>query len=88
MANHKSAIKRIRQTERKTKVNRLARATLRTQVKKLVKAIEANDADAAKEAFSPTASVIDRAVRHGILHRNTAARMKSRLTARMKKTAA
>jgi len=88
MANHKSAIKRIRQTERKTKVNRLARATLRTQVKKLAKAIEANELDAAKELLSPTASVIDRAVRRGILHRNTAARMKSRLTARLKKAAA
>ena len=87
MANHKSAIKRIRQTERQTKVNRFARATLRTQVKKLVKAIEAGEFDSAKTLQAPTASVIDRSVRKGVLHPNKAARMKSRLAARLKKAA-
>lgn len=88
MANHKSAIKRIRQTERKTKVNRFARATLRTQVKKLTSAIESGEVDKAKELFSPTASVIDRAVKRGVIHQNKGDRMKSRLTARLKKSGA
>lgn len=80
MANHKSAIKRIRQTERRTNVNRDSRGVLRSQVKKLTTAMEAGSADDAKTLLSPTVSVIDRAVQKGIIKKGKADRMKSRLT--------
>jgi len=88
MANHKSAIKRIRQTEKRNIINRTSRAALRTQVKKFVAAMEAGEAEKAKEMFSPTVSIIDRTVRKGGLKKETANRMKSRLSARLKKSAA
>jgi small subunit ribosomal protein S20 len=87
MANHKSAIKRIRQTERTNTINRANRAQLRTQVKKLRAAVEAGEADKAKELFSPTVSIIDRTVRKGGLKKGTANRMKARLSASLKKVA-
>jgi small subunit ribosomal protein S20 len=80
MANHKSAEKRIRQTVKKNAVNRSNRSKLRTQVKKLRSTIAANDATASTELLNPTVSLIDKMVNKGILHRNTAARHKSRLT--------
>ncbi len=87
MANHKSAIKRIRQTERTNTINRANRAALRTQVKKLHAAMESGETDKAKEMFSPTVSIIDRTVRKGGLKKGTANRMKARLSARLKKAA-
>ncbi|MBI1357900.1 MAG: 30S ribosomal protein S20 [Acidobacteria bacterium] len=84
MANHKSAIKRIRQTEKRNTINRHNRSTLRTQVKKLIKAIEAGESTEAQTLFSPTVSLIDKTVRKGGLNKGTADRMKSRLSARVK----
>lgn len=86
MANHKSAIKRIRQTEKRNQINRHNRSALRTQVKKLIKAVEAGEVEAAQTLFSPTVSLIDKTVRKGALNKGTADRMKSRLSARVKKT--
>lgn len=80
MANHKSAEKRIRQTEKRTAVNRNNRSRLRTQVKKLRAALLHNDKDQSTALLNPTISVIDKAVSKGIIHKNTAARYKSRLT--------
>lgn len=80
MANHKSAEKRIRQTEKRTAVNRSNRSRLRTQVKKLRAALLHNDKAQSVELLNPTISVIDKAVNKGIIHKNTAARYKSRLT--------
>ena len=80
MANHKSAVKRIRQTEKRTIVNRSNRSRLRTQVKKLRAALLQNDKEQSLELLNPTISVIDKAVNKGIIHKNTAARYKSRLT--------
>lgn len=60
--------------------NRHHRATLRTQIKKLRKAIEARDASQAKELLPPTISIIDKSIRKGIIHANTASRYKSRLS--------
>lgn len=80
MANHKSAEKRIRQTEKRTAVNRSNRSQLRTQMKKLRAALAHNDKEQSSELLNPTISVIDKAVNKGIIHKNTAARYKSRLT--------
>lgn len=88
MANHKSAVKRIRQTEKRTIVNRANRSRVRTQIKKLRSAIAGNDANLSQELLSPTISTIDKAVNKGILHKNTAARYKSRLTKHTAETAA
>jgi small subunit ribosomal protein S20 len=80
MANHKSAKKRIRQNTKRRAINRSNRSGLRTQIKKLRAAIETGDKQASNEALLPTISVIDRMVNKNILHKNTAARYKSRLT--------
>lgn len=84
MANHVSALKRVRQTERRTSVNRLRKSRLRTQLKSLRKLITAKEADAAMAALPQTFSVVDRAAKWGIIKANTAARYKSRMTARIK----
>lgn len=80
MANHKSAEKRIRQNARRKEINRSNRSKLRTQIKKLRAAIAGNDKTVSVELLNPTVSVIDKAVNKGLIHRNTAARYKSRLT--------
>ena len=80
MANHKSAEKRIRQNEKRKLINRANRSKLRTQIKKLRTALGAHDKTASGESLAPTVSLIDKMVNKGIIHRNTAARYKSRLT--------
>lgn len=80
MANHKSAEKRIRQNARRNEINRSNRSKLRTQIKKLRAAIAGSDKTVSGELLNPTVSVIDKAVNKGLIHRNTAARYKSRLT--------
>ena len=80
MPNHKSAEKRVRQNEKRRAVNRSNRTRVRTQIKKLRSALKASDKNLSLELLNPTVSVIDKAVNKGILHRNTAARYKSRLT--------
>ena len=80
MANHKSAEKRVRQTERRNEVNRRNRSRLRTQIKSLRAAIEAGNQDEAKTLLAKTVSVIDKAIQKGVIHHNAAARYKSRLT--------
>ncbi len=79
MANTRSAIKRIRQTARQTEVNRRNRSRMRTQVKKLEQALADKDA-AAQQLLNPTLSLVDKSVQKGVLKKNTASRMKSRLT--------
>jgi small subunit ribosomal protein S20 len=80
MPNHKSAEKRDRQNVRRNAVNSAHRTALRTQVKKQRLAIASGDKKEAGELLTETISVIDQSVRKGVLHRNTAARYKSRLT--------
>lgn len=80
MANHKSAEKRVRQNEKRNAINRSNRSKLRTQIKKLRAAVAASDKSLSTELLNPTVSVIDKAVNKGIIHKNTAARYKSRLT--------
>ncbi len=85
MPNHKSAEKRVRQTEKKNLVNRNNKSRLRTQIKKLRSALASGDQTLSNELLVPTISAIDKAVNKGILHRNTAARHKSRLTGHVNK---
>ncbi len=80
MPNHKSAKKRVRQTIKKNLINRASRSTLRTAIKKLRKAFTGGNVEESNTLLSPTVSTIDKAVNKGILHKNTAARYKSRLT--------
>ncbi len=80
MANHKSAIKRVRQNLKRKEINRSNRSKLRTQIKKLRSALLATDKKQSDELLNPTVSLIDKAVNKGLIHRNTAARYKSRLT--------
>ena len=80
MANHKSAEKRNRQNVKRNAINRANRSKLRTQVKKLRAALGHSDKDASTGLLNPTVSLIDKMVNKGIIHKNTAARYKSRLT--------
>lgn len=80
MANHKSAEKRVRQNAKRKEINRNNRSKLRTSIKKLRAAVAGSDKSGSVELLTPTVSLIDKAVNKGILHRNTAARYKSRLT--------
>jgi small subunit ribosomal protein S20 len=84
MANHVSALKRVRQTEKRTAVNRSNRSSFRTSLRALREAIHKGDAKAANEQFRATVSIIDKSVQKGVLHANTASRYKSRLNARVK----
>jgi small subunit ribosomal protein S20 len=84
MANIKSAKKRIRQTERRSTVNRARLTRLKTFVKNVETAIAAGDANAAKAALKEAEPVIARAGQNNVIHRNTASRKLSRLSARIK----
>jgi len=75
----KSAIKNMRKSRRRNLVNRARRSHLRTGIKKMRRLIEKKDATAVRGAVTETISAIDKAVRKGILHRNAAARRKSRI---------
>ena len=80
MANHKSAEKRVRQNAKRKDINRNNRSKLRTSIKKLRTAVAGHDKAGSVGLLNPTISLIDKAVNKGILHKNTAARHKSRLT--------
>ena len=83
MANIKSAKKRAKQTVVRNARNVAQRSMLRTAVKKVVKALDANDAAGAETAFASAQPLLDRMAARGLIHRNKAARHKSRLTARI-----
>lgn len=84
MANIKSAIKRARQNITRRKHNASRRSMMRTYVKHVVKAIEKGDLEAAKAAFQAAQPMIDKAANKGLIHKNTAARQKSRLSSKIK----
>lgn len=84
MANTFSALKRIRQIERRTRINRARKTRLRHQIRKLRRALDAKDLKAAEALLPQTFRIIDRAAKWGIIKRNTAARYKSRLHQRLK----
>ena len=80
LANIKSAKKRILVTKTKEERNKAIRSSVKTAVKKVYTAIDANDAEAAKSALLNASSVIDKATRKGVYHKNYAARKVSRLS--------
>ena len=84
MANHQSAKKRIRQTERRTEINGTRRSRISTYVRKVEEAIESGDKAAAEAAMRGAMPELHRGVLRGIMHKNTAARKISRLTRRIK----
>ena len=84
MASHKSALKRIKQTSKREDLNRTHRTKLRHQIRKFRLALDAKDKGTAQALLAPTLALIDHSIHKGILHRNTAARYKSRLTIRFK----
>ena len=84
MAHHESAKKRIRQTERRTAVNRARAGRVRTYIKKVETAIAGGDKEQARAALRDAQPEIHRGIGHGVLHRNAAARKLSRLSARIK----
>lgn len=84
MANHKSAEKRIRRNANRAAINGARLSRLRTFVKKVELAIASGDGSAAQSALKDAQPELHRGARHGVIHRNTAARKLSRLTARVK----
>ena len=83
MANHLSALKRARQTTKRTATNRANTSSLRTQLRVLREAIEKGDKAAAEQTYRQTVSALDKAIQKGTLHENTASRYKSRLGVRV-----
>ncbi len=79
MANHVSAIKRYRQSQKRRAINGMNRQKLKTQVKKLRAAIQAGNAGEAQAMLGPTFSVIDKSVQKGVLKANAASRYKARM---------
>ena len=88
MPNHVSAEKRDRQTAKRNAINSTNRTKLRTAIKKLRAAIANKNASSAQELLPPTISAIDKAIQKGVIHRNAAARHKSRLTSHVNALAA
>ncbi len=88
MPNHVSAEKRDRQNVKSNAINTVNRTKLRGAIKKLRAAITTKDAASAQELLPTTISAIDKAIQKGVLHRNAAARHKSRLTSHVNALAA
>jgi small subunit ribosomal protein S20 len=84
MANTYSALKRMRQTERRTEVNRQSKSRLRHQIRTMRRAIQSKDSAAATALLPKTFSTIDRSAKLGVIKMNTAARYKSKLHLRVK----
>lgn len=84
MANIKSAIKRARQNIKLRQRNASARSMYRTYVKNVLKAVETGNREEASSAYTKAQPIIDKAAGKGLIHKNKAARIKSRLVARIK----
>ena len=83
MANHFSALKRARQTTKRTARNRANTSRLRTTLRDLRESLAKGDKTSTEAVFRSTVSALDKAVQKGVLHNNTASRYKSRLSARL-----
>jgi small subunit ribosomal protein S20 len=88
VANSPQAKKRARQAEKRRHHNASLRSLVRTNIKKVIAAINSGDAEQAKAAYNSAVPVIDRMADKGIIHKNKAARHKSRLNAQVKGMAA
>ncbi|MBE9540535.1 MAG: 30S ribosomal protein S20 [Proteobacteria bacterium] len=84
MANSPQAKKRARQAEKRRTLKTGQRSTVRTVIKKVIAAVDAGDAEKAQAAYNAAVPVIDRMADKGILHKNKAARHKSRLNTHVK----
>jgi small subunit ribosomal protein S20 len=84
MANHISALKRVRETERRTDFNRVAKTRLRNQIRNMRKALAAKNPGDLNVTMASTFSLLDKAARKGYIKQGTAARYKSRLHHRVK----
>ena len=84
----KSALKANRQNIKRREHSRQLRSRLRTALKAIRASLDTNDVEGAKSALSTTVSIVDKMATKGIIHRNTAGRYKSRLSARMSKATA
>lgn len=87
MAHTISALKRLRQSQKRSERNRAVKSAVRTQIKKVLDLIEAKKHDDARKEFAVAVKLLDKAVARGVLHRNNAARRKSRLAARINSVA-
>ena len=85
MPTHKSAEKRVRQTARRTAVNKNRKSQVRTAVRKVEEALAAGDKSAATAALKLAEPAIMRGASKGVIHKNTGSRKVSRLAARLKK---
>lgn len=88
MANIKSAKKRIKVTEAKTKRNRMVKSALKTSIKKFELAVENNNVEEAQTNLVGAVRALDMAATKGVIHKNMASRKKSRLSAKLKKITA
>jgi small subunit ribosomal protein S20 len=86
LPNIKSAIKRVKVTQKKNLRNRMIKSAMRTQLKKFDTAVSANQADAT--ILSATQGAVDKALAKGVIHKNAANRKKARLAKRLAKAAA
>jgi small subunit ribosomal protein S20 len=84
MANHLSALKRARQTVKRTATNRTNTSRLRTSLRELREALAKGDKATADKTYRQTVSALDKAIQKGVIHKNTAARYKSRLSVRVR----
>jgi small subunit ribosomal protein S20 len=80
MPNHKSAEKRVRQSEKRRVINRSHRTKVRTYIKKVRTALASGSAEEVQKVLPEAISVIDKSVQKGVMHANAAARYKARLT--------
>ncbi len=78
MANHKSALKRVRQTKVRTERNRTRKTTIKTLRKKTLAAVAAADVKTAGQSLSEFSSAVDKAAKKGLIHKNKAANLKSK----------
>ncbi len=83
MANHFSALKRARQTEKRTARNRANTSQLRSALRGMRESLAKGDKAVAEQNFRQTVSALDKAIQKGVLHENTASRYKSRLSKRL-----
>ena len=87
MPNHKSAEKRVRQNEKRRLINRSHKSKVRTYIKRLRAALDSNKGEDVQNLLPEAISVIDKSVQKGVMHKNAAARYKSRLTVRANQAA-
>lgn len=83
MANSRSAIKRIRTNAKRRDYNRATKSRVRTLIKKFEAAVQEGQLDVAKERYNEAASALDKAAIKGVLHKNQAARKKSRMAVKL-----